>query len=113
VRPIVPLRQPIGVARGDNKPPTCEHRERRFAGADYGRKATKWRCPMGKCKPAQLRALARFGGRQPVSYRLGRDVNCLPESLPLDFPHGTSGPCFAHPSGGIVVLPNGCGFALA
>ena len=24
----------------------------RFAGADYGRKATKWRCPTGECTPA-------------------------------------------------------------
>ena len=62
---------------------------------------------------AQLRTMARFGGRQPVSYRLDRAVNWLPESLPLDFPHGASGLCFAHPGGEVVVLPNGCGFALA
>ena len=34
-------------------------------------------------------------------------------SLPLKFPHGASGLCFAHPGGELVVLPNGCGFALA
>jgi hypothetical protein len=62
---------------------------------------------------AQLRAMARFGGRQPCSYRLDRAVNWLPESLPLDFPHGASGLCFAHPGGEVVVLPNGRGFALA
>lgn len=62
---------------------------------------------------AQLRTMARFGGRQPCSYRLDRAVNWLPESLPLDFPHGASGLCFAHPGGEVVVLPNGCGFALA
>ena len=26
----------------------------RFAGADYSRKATKWRCPTGECKPASV-----------------------------------------------------------
>jgi transposase len=52
VRPIIPLRQTIGVARGDDKPPVCEPGEWRFAGADYGRKATKWRCCSGECKPA-------------------------------------------------------------
>jgi hypothetical protein len=51
-RPIIPLRQTTGVARGDHKPPTCEHGEWRFAGTDYSRKATKWRCPTGECKPA-------------------------------------------------------------
>jgi hypothetical protein len=52
VRPIIPLRQTIAVERGDHKPPTCEHGEWTFAGADYKRKATKWRCPTGECKPA-------------------------------------------------------------
>jgi hypothetical protein len=61
---------------------------------------------------AQLRALARFDGWEPCSYRLDRAVNWLPESLPLDFPHGASGLCFAHRGGEVVVLPDGCGFAL-
>jgi transposase len=52
VRPIIPLRETPGVKRGDHRPPTCEHGEWRFAGADYSRKATKWRCPTGDCKPA-------------------------------------------------------------
>jgi hypothetical protein len=34
VRPIIPLRQTTAVARGDHKPPTCEHGEWRFAGSD-------------------------------------------------------------------------------
>ena len=29
-----------------------EHGEWRFAGADYRRKATNWRCPTGECQPA-------------------------------------------------------------
>src|SRR5688572_25391081 len=51
---------------------------------------------------AQLRTMARFGGRQPCSYRLDQAVNWLPESLPLEFPHGASGLCFAHPGGEVV-----------
>jgi hypothetical protein len=35
-----------------HKPPGCEHGEWTFAGADYKRKATKWRCPTGECEPA-------------------------------------------------------------
>jgi transposase len=54
VRPIIPLIQTTGVKRGDHKTPTCEHGDWRFAGADYGRKATKWRCPTGECKPASV-----------------------------------------------------------
>ena len=54
VRPIIPLINTTGVKRGDHKPPTCEHGAWRFAGADYGRKATKWRCPTGECKPASV-----------------------------------------------------------
>jgi hypothetical protein len=32
--------------------PTCEHGRWTFAGADYDRKRTKWRCPSGECQPA-------------------------------------------------------------
>ena len=62
---------------------------------------------------AQLQTMARLGGSRPSSYRLDPAVNWLPESLPLDFPHGASGLCFAHQGGEVVVLPDGCGFALA
>jgi transposase len=54
VRPISPLTKSPGVKRGDHKTPTCEHGDWRFAGADYGRKATKWRCPTGECQPASV-----------------------------------------------------------
>jgi hypothetical protein len=30
----------------------CEHGAWTFAGADFKRKATKWRCPTGECSPA-------------------------------------------------------------
>jgi len=52
VAPVTALRETGRVKAGENKPPTCEHGEWTFAGADYKRKATKWRCPTGECKPA-------------------------------------------------------------
>jgi hypothetical protein len=50
IRPIVPLKSTIAVKRGDHEPPSCEHGEWEFSGADYKRMATKWRCPTGKCE---------------------------------------------------------------
>jgi len=52
--PVIPLRKTPDVKRGKDAPPTCEHGEWRFAGADHKRKATKWRCPTGDCKPASV-----------------------------------------------------------
>jgi transposase, IS5 family len=54
VLPVVPLRQTPAVKRGEHKPPSCEHGEWRFAGADQKRNACKWRCPTGECKPASV-----------------------------------------------------------
>ncbi|MEJ7656105.1 MAG: transposase [Thermoleophilaceae bacterium] len=51
VAPVTALRKTGRVKAGGDKPPTCEHGEWTFAGADYKRKATKWRCPTGECKP--------------------------------------------------------------
>ena len=51
VCPVTPLRQTPAVKRGDHKPRCCEHGEWTFAGTDYKRQATKWRCPTGECKP--------------------------------------------------------------
>jgi hypothetical protein len=51
VCPVTPLRQTLGAARGDHKPRVCEHGEWTFAGTDYKRQATKWRCPTGECQP--------------------------------------------------------------
>ena len=61
---------------------------------------------------AQLRMMALFDGRAPSSYRLDAAVNWLPEVLPVGFPHGADGLCFAHADGDIVVLPCGAGFEL-
>ncbi len=52
VSPVVALRETERVKRGEHKPPSCEHGEWTFAGADYKRRATKWRCPTGECQPA-------------------------------------------------------------
>lgn len=54
VLPVIPLRETPAVKRGAAKPRCCEHGEWRFAGADYKRGATKWRCPTGECKPASV-----------------------------------------------------------
>ncbi|HKP90578.1 MAG TPA: transposase [Thermoleophilaceae bacterium] len=50
--PVTKLRKTHAVKRGDHKPPTCEHGTWTFAGADFKRGASKWRCPTGECKPA-------------------------------------------------------------
>jgi hypothetical protein len=39
--------------------------------------------------------MARAGGEEPRSYTLDPGVNWLPESLPIDFPLGKTGLCFA------------------
>jgi len=52
--PVTPLRKTGRVLAGDAKPRCCEHGEWTFAGTDYKRKATKWRCPTGECKPASV-----------------------------------------------------------
>jgi hypothetical protein len=65
---------------------------------------------------AQLVHMARAGGCEPCSYDLDPDRNWLPESLPIDFPLGKTGLCFAKREAGWfeerVVLPNGIGFSL-
>lgn len=52
IRPVIPLRQTPAVKRGEHKPPSCDHGEWTFAGADAKRGAAKYRCPTGECKPA-------------------------------------------------------------
>jgi transposase len=54
IAPVIPLKQTPAVKRGEHKPPSCEHGELTFAGADRNRKAAKWRCPTGECKPASV-----------------------------------------------------------
>jgi IS5 family transposase len=54
IRPVIALKETQAVKDGKHKPPTCEHGEWTFAGADAKRGATKWRCPAGECKPASV-----------------------------------------------------------
>jgi hypothetical protein len=51
VCPVTPLRQTPAVRRGDAAPRCWEDGEWTFAGTDYKRQATKWRCPTGACQP--------------------------------------------------------------
>ncbi len=51
VCPVTALIKTSRVKRGEHKPPTCGHGTWTFAGADFKRRATKWRCPTGECKP--------------------------------------------------------------
>lgn len=50
VLPIIARRR--FVTEQPVEPPACEHGVWTFAGADFKRKATKWRCPTGECQPA-------------------------------------------------------------
>lgn len=50
--PLIPLRETGAVKKGEHLPPSCEHGEWKFAGADRKRGAAKWRCPTGECSPA-------------------------------------------------------------
>jgi hypothetical protein len=52
IAPVIPIRETGPVRRGVADPPYCAHGEWIYAGADYKRKATKWRCPAGECSPA-------------------------------------------------------------
>ena len=47
--PITPQRKTTGQPA---RPPECVHGVWTFAGADFKRRRTKWRCPSGECKPA-------------------------------------------------------------
>jgi hypothetical protein len=88
---VIPVTKSERVKRGEHKPPTCEHGEWRFAGADYTPKATKWRCPTGECSPASrwvkadrlhplirresLRWTKLYRGRSAVEREFGRLKN--------------------------------------
>jgi Transposase DDE domain len=52
-RPIIAQIQARN-ARTPDDVPTCQHGRWTFAGADYARKATKWRCPTGECCPKSV-----------------------------------------------------------
>jgi hypothetical protein len=91
VLPIIARRRSNGSDDGRDLAPTCEHGVWTFAGADFKRKATKWRCPTGECRPASKwvradrrnplvpRSSKRFGqlyaGRAAVEREFGRLQN--------------------------------------
>jgi hypothetical protein len=50
--PVIPLREDTKVKKGWAEPPRCKHGVWEYGGTEYGRKATKWRCPKGKCQPS-------------------------------------------------------------
>ena len=54
IAPIIALKETASVQRGAAEPPHCAHGAWTFAGADYKRKATKWRCPTGECQPRSM-----------------------------------------------------------
>jgi hypothetical protein len=54
IAPIIPLKETERVKHGAGEPPYCVHGEWTFAGADYQRKATKWRCPTGECEAKSM-----------------------------------------------------------
>jgi hypothetical protein len=53
--PIIPIREGSkSSAAVAEMPPICIHGEWTYGGTDYGRRQTKWRCPEGKCSPANV-----------------------------------------------------------
>jgi transposase len=51
VLPVIALRMTRDVLAQPYEAPECEHGLWTFAGADFKRRATKWRCPLGECNP--------------------------------------------------------------
>jgi hypothetical protein len=52
--PVTSLKESSRTERGEHKPPCCRHGVWTFAGADFKRRASKWRCPTGECQPASV-----------------------------------------------------------
>ena len=89
--PIIARRRFAGESWSEA--PTCEHGAWTFAGANYQRGATQWRCPTGECQPKSRwikadrrhplipRGTLRFGklyaGRAAVEREFGRLKNDL------------------------------------
>ena len=62
---------------------------------------------------AQWRTMAGFDGRAPSSYDLDQAVRWIPQAVWDALPPDAGGLRFRHAGGGeLVVLPDGCGFAL-
>jgi hypothetical protein len=52
-RPVIAMREEKKTTKKrPSGPPRCEHGLWKFGGADMRRRAAKWRCPTGECRPA-------------------------------------------------------------
>jgi hypothetical protein len=72
---IFPLRETPAVKRGDHLAPCCDHGTWTFAGADFKRGATKWRCPTGECAPKSIwRKASRLHPLIPRETKRWRDL---------------------------------------
>ncbi|MGH3013419.1 MAG: transposase [Gaiellaceae bacterium] len=53
-RPIIPIRALGKLGENQRGVPPCEHGDWVFAGADFKRRAAKYRCPTGECSPKSV-----------------------------------------------------------
>ena len=73
--PVIPLRKTPAVKQGKHLPPTCEHGVWAFAGTDFKRKLTKWRCPTGNCQPkSHWRKASRLHPADPAREQDGSAI---------------------------------------
>jgi hypothetical protein len=68
--PVTPLRQTGRVEAGDANAPTYEHGECTFAGTDYKRKATKWRCRGCPDRRGTSTAISWVDGQTVTGWRI-------------------------------------------
>jgi hypothetical protein len=78
MRIVCPLRKSDKLRDG-HRVPVCRHGRREyrwvFAGTDMCRRATKWRCPVGKCKPrSRWIPLDRFHTAVPRTSDRSREI---------------------------------------
>jgi transposase, IS5 family len=86
IAPIIPLKETQNVKRGAGEPPHCVHGEWTFAGADFKRQATKWRCPTGECQPASMwRKANRLHPLIPRESKRHRDLYRKRSSVEREF----------------------------
>jgi Transposase DDE domain len=84
VCPVTSLKESSRTERGEHKPPCCRHGVWIFAGADFKRRASKWRCPSGR-----VPARERVGqGRSPAPADPAR-IRAVAQALPLTRSRGT------------------------
>jgi len=64
ILPVIALRMTSDMLQHPYEAPECEHGLWAFAGADFKRNATKWRCPTGACQPKSR--WVKAGRRNPL-----------------------------------------------